>query len=201
MLSYADQLTDPDKRSVGPLHQPAQSPLLGAPPSSTAPAAPSLSDDRASCTLTSPESQAGLQYIADLIFEHEVMPAPVTLQGQEKSLPHRQGRHLLRRHLAGRSDPPGRLRLGLRPHARPPRGPASAASRWAPTPGPVLSTSEHIEESWQLVKFLMGEGGQTGMMAKRRARTDRSRGKRSLPRPPPAPGHQRCHQRLRQLRP
>jgi ABC-type glycerol-3-phosphate transport system substrate-binding protein len=29
----------------------------------------------------------------------------------------------------------------------------------------ILSTSAHQEEAWQLVSYLMGEGGQSGMMA------------------------------------
>lgn len=163
MLSYADQLTDPDNDQWGLYISPLNPPYWGASFIHGA-GGTVLSDDRASCTLTSPESQAGLQYIADLIFEHEVMPAPVTLQGQEN--PFLTGKVAI---YFGGTWQEGQIRQAgfdwdfAHMPAHPETGIRSVqmgSNAWS-----VLSTSEHIEESWQLVKFLMGEGGQTGMMA------------------------------------
>ena len=115
------------------------------------------------CTLTSEEAQAGLQFLADLIFVHNVMPSPTALAGQEN--PFLTGKVAI---YFGGTWQEGQIReagfdwdfahmpvnaeTGI-------RRVQMGSNAWS-----VLSTSPHQEEAWQVVKFLMGEGGQTGMM-------------------------------------
>jgi len=112
----------------------------------------------------SPEAQAGLQYIADLIFDYKVMPAPVTLEGQAN--PFVTGKVGL---YFGGTWQEGEIRSAgfdwdFAPMpANPDTGIRSVqmgSNAWS-----ILSTSAHPNEAWQLVQYLMGEGGQRGMMS------------------------------------
>jgi multiple sugar transport system substrate-binding protein len=163
LLDYAQKLTDPDKNQWGihmsPLNPPywSTSFIHGAGGSI-------LNETNDKCTLTSPESQAGLQFVADLIQQHRVMPPPSALEGQED--PFLTGKVAI---YFGGTWSEGQIRsagfdwdfahmpvnadTGL-------RRVQMGSNAWS-----ILSTSPHPNEAWQVVKFLMGEGGQRGMMA------------------------------------
>jgi len=163
MLTYAQAMTDAENDQWGIYISPVNPPYWGA-SFIHGTGGTVLNDAKDQCTLTSPEAQAGLQYIADLIFDHEVMPAPVTLEGQAD--PFVTGKVGM---LFGGTWQESEIR--------------SAGFDWDFAPMPVnpdtgirsvqmgsnawsiLGTSEQPNEAWQLVKFLMGEGGQQGMMA------------------------------------
>ena len=163
MLAYADAMTDADAGQWGIYISPVNPPYWGASFIHGAGGAV-LNDEKDQCALTSAEAQAGLQYVADLIFEHEVMPAPVTLEGQAN--PFVTGKVGL---LFGGTWQEGEIReagfdwdFAPMP-AHPDTGIRSVqmgSNAWS-----ILGTSEHPDEAWELVKFLMGEGGQRGMMA------------------------------------
>lgn len=162
LLDYATQLTDPEKGQWGLYISPLNPPYWGA--SFIHGAGGSvLNESKTSCTLTEPAAQAGLQFLSDLIAVHAVMPAPVTLQGQEN--PFLTGKVAM---LFGGTWQEGQVReagfdwdFAPMP-AHPETGIRSVqmgSNAWS-----ILSSSEHQSEAWLLVKYLMGEGGQTGMM-------------------------------------
>ncbi len=163
MLNYALQLTDADSGQWGLYISPLNPPYWGA--SFIHGAGGSvLNADRTQCTLTTPEAQAGLQFISDLIFVHRVMPSPVTLVGQEN--PFLTGKVAM---YFGGTWQEGQIREAgfdwdfAHMPAHPETGIRSVqmgSNAWS-----ILSTSTKREEAWQLVKYLMGEGGQTGMMS------------------------------------
>lgn len=162
LLEYATALTDAETGQWGLYISPVNPPYWGASFIHGA-GGTVLSEDKTSCTLTSPEAQAGLQFISDLIFVHEVMPSPVTLAGQED--PFLTGKVAM---LFGGTWQEAQIREAgfdwdfAHMPAHPETGARSVqmgSNAWS-----VLSTSEHQDEAWQLVKFLMGEGGQSGMM-------------------------------------
>ncbi len=123
-----------------------------------------LNETMDKCALTSPEAQAGLQWLADLIFVHNVMPSPSALAGQEN--PFLTGKVAF---YFGGTWEEGQIReAGFDWDFAPmPTNPDTGivnvqmgSNAWS-----VISTSAHQEEAWQVVKYLMGEGGQRGMMA------------------------------------
>lgn len=162
MLSYAQAMTDADAEQWGIYISPVNPPYWGASFIHGA-GGTVLNEAKDQCTLTAPEAQAGLQFIADLIFTEKVMPSPVTLEGQAN--PFVTGKVGM---LFGGTWQESEIR--------------SAGFDWDFAPMPVnpdtgvrsvqmgsnawsiLGTSAHPNEAWQLVKFLMGEGGQRGMM-------------------------------------
>ncbi|MCB0107764.1 MAG: sugar ABC transporter substrate-binding protein, partial [Caldilineaceae bacterium] len=163
MLSYAQALTNADADQWGIYISPVNPPYWGA-SFIHGTGGTVLNDAKDQCTLTSPEAQAGLQYIADLIFDYKVMPAPVTLEGQAN--PFVTGKVGL---YFGGTWQEGEIRSAgfdwdFAPMpANPDTGNRSVqmgSNAWS-----ILSTSAHPNEAWQLVKYLMGEGGQRGMMS------------------------------------
>lgn len=162
LLAYAQAMTDAETGQWGVYISPVNPPYWGASFIHGA-GGTVLNDAKDQCTLTSPEAQAGLQFIADLIFTHEVMPSPVTLEGQAN--PFLTGKVGM---LFGGTWQEGEIReagfdwdFAPMP-AHPDTGARSVqmgSNAWS-----ILSTSAHPNEAWQLVKFLMGEGGQRGMM-------------------------------------
>jgi multiple sugar transport system substrate-binding protein len=163
LLEYAMALTDPAQNQWG-IHIGIINPPYWGASFIHGMGGSVLNESMDACALTSPEAQAGLQFLADLIFVHEVMPSPTALAGQEN--PFLTGKVGL---YFGGTWQEGEIR--------------SAGFDWDFAPMPVhpdtgirsvqmgsnawsiLSTSQHQEEAWQVVKFLMGEGGQRGMMA------------------------------------
>jgi len=163
MLSYAQAMTDPAADQWGIYISPVNPPYWGA-SFIHGTGGTVLNEAKDQCTLTSPEAQAGLQYIADLIFDYEVMPAPVTLEGQAN--PFVTGKVGL---YFGGTWQEGEIRSAgfdwdFAPMpANPDTGIRSVqmgSNAWS-----ILSTSAHPNEAWQLVQYLMGEGGQRGMMS------------------------------------
>jgi multiple sugar transport system substrate-binding protein len=162
MLEYARQLTNPDENQWG-LHIGLINPPYWGTSFIHGSGGTVLNDTYDQCTLTSPEAQAGLQFIADLIFTEEVMPSPSSLEGQDN--PFLTGKVAI---YFGGTWEEGQIReagfdwdfahmpvnanTGI-------RNVQMGSNSWS-----ILSTSEHQEEAWQVVKFLMGEGGQRGMM-------------------------------------
>lgn len=163
MLDYAQKLTDAEKNQWGihmsPLNPPYWSTSFIHGAGGTV-----LNETYDKCTLTDPESQAGLQFVADLIHEYQVMPAPSVLEGQENPfLTGKVGIYF------GGTWSEGQIReAGFDwDFAHMPvnaetdiRSVQMGSNAWS-----IVSTSEYQEEAWQVVKFLMGEGGQRGMMA------------------------------------
>jgi multiple sugar transport system substrate-binding protein len=162
LLDYAIQLTDEEKGQWGIYISPLNPPYWGASFIHGA-GGTVLNESKTSCTLTEPGSQEGLQFLSDLISVHQVMPAPVTLQGQVN--PFLTGKVAM---LFGGTWQEGQVReagfdwdFAPMP-AHPETGSRSVqmgSNAWS-----ILSTSTHQQESWLLVKYLMGEGGQRGMM-------------------------------------
>jgi multiple sugar transport system substrate-binding protein len=162
MLEYAQKLTDPDKNQWGLHISPLNPPYWGTSFIHGA-GGTVLNAEYNQCTLTSPEAQAGLQFIADLIFEHQVMPSPGVLEGQEN--PFLTGKVAI---YFGGTWQEGQVRSAefdwdfAHMPAHPDTGIRSVqmgSNAWS-----ILSTSAHQNEAWEVVKFLMGEGGQRGMM-------------------------------------
>jgi multiple sugar transport system substrate-binding protein len=163
MLDYAQQLTDPETNQWG-IHMSILNPPYWSTSFIHGTGGSVLNEALDTCTLTSPESQAGLQYVADLIHEHEVMPPPSALEGQED--PFLTGKVAI---YFGGTWSEGQIReAGFDwDFAHMPVNAATGirnvqmgSNAWS-----IVSTSEHPNEAWQVVKFLMGEGGQRGMMS------------------------------------
>ncbi len=122
-----------------------------------------LNEAKDQCTLTSPEARAGLQFVADLILVHEVMPPPGALEGQDN--PFLTGKVGI---MMGGTWQEGDVRAsgfdwdfatmpinadtGL-------RSVQLGSNAWS-----ILGSSQHVPEAWQLVKYLSGEEGQRIMM-------------------------------------
>ncbi len=122
-----------------------------------------LNEAKDQCTLTSPEARAGLQFVADLILVHKVMPAPGALEGQDN--PFLTGKVGM---MMGGTWQEGDVRgtgfdwdfatmpinadTGL-------RNVQLGSNAWS-----ILGTSQHVPEAWELVKYLSGEEGQRIMM-------------------------------------
>jgi multiple sugar transport system substrate-binding protein len=162
LLEYAQKLTNADANQWGihmsPLNVPywSTSFIHGAGGSV-------LNDALDKCSLTDEKSVAGLQFVSDLIFVHKVMPSPGALEGQENPfLTGKVGIYF------GGTWQEGQIREAgfdwdfahMPVHASTGiRSVQMGSNAWS-----ILSTSTHQEEAWQVVKFLMGEGGQRGMM-------------------------------------
>lgn len=162
MLEYAKAMTNPDENQWGINMTPLQPPywstsfIHGA-------GGTVLNDAKDQCTLTTPEAQAGLQFVADLILVHEVMPPPGAFDGQDN--PFLTGKIGI---LMGGTWQEGDIRAsdinwdfatmpvnantGL-------RNVQLGSNAWS-----ILSTSEHVPEAWELVKYLSGEEGQRILM-------------------------------------
>lgn len=122
-----------------------------------------LNEAKDQCTLTSPEARAGLQFVADLILVHKVMPPPGAFEGQDN--PFLTGKVGI---LMGGTWQEGDIRAsgfdwdfatmpinadtGL-------RNVQLGSNAWS-----ILGTSQHVPEAWELVKYLSGEEGQRIMM-------------------------------------
>ena len=162
MLEYAKAMTNPDENQWGinmtPLAPPYWSTSFIHGAGGTV-----LNDAKDQCTLTTPEAQAGLQFVADLILVHEVMPPPGAFDGQDN--PFLTGKIGI---LMGGTWQEGDIRssdinwdfatmpvnanTGL-------RNVQLGSNAWS-----ILSTSEHVPEAWELVKYLSGEEGQRILM-------------------------------------
>ncbi|MGH2534827.1 MAG: ABC transporter substrate-binding protein [Thermomicrobiales bacterium] len=123
-----------------------------------------LNDTRDACTLTSPGAQAGLQFLYDLINEDEVMPVPGSMEGQEN--PFITGKVAL--FFGGTWNEIAIRSAGFNwDFAHMPVHPTTGtrsvqmgSNAWS-----MLSISDHKEEAWQLIKYLMTEPGQRGIMS------------------------------------
>jgi multiple sugar transport system substrate-binding protein len=122
-----------------------------------------LNEAKDQCTLTTPEARAGLQFVADLILVHKVMPPPGTFDGQDN--PFLTGKVGI---LFGGTWQEGDIRAsGINwDFATMPinadtglRNVQLGSNAWS-----ILSTSQHVPEAWELVKYLSGEEGQRIMM-------------------------------------
>jgi multiple sugar transport system substrate-binding protein len=162
MLEYAKQLTNADTNQWG-IHMGLINPPYWSTSFIHGAGGSVLNETMDQCTLTSPEAQAGLQFVADLIHTDQVMPSPSSLEGQEN--PFLTGKVAI---YFGGTWEEGQIReAGFDwDFAHMPVNATTGIRRvqmgsnaWS-----ILSTSEHQEEAWQVIKFLMGEGGQRGMM-------------------------------------
>ena len=162
MLEYAKAMTNPDENQWGinmtPLAPPYWSTSFIHGAGGTV-----LNDAKDQCTLTTPEARAGLQFVADLILVHKVMPPPGSFDGQDN--PFLTGKIGI---LMGGTWQEGDIRAsdinwdfatmpinagtGL-------RNVQLGSNAWS-----ILGTSQHVPEAWELVKYLSGEEGQRIMM-------------------------------------
>ncbi|MEZ4867404.1 MAG: sugar ABC transporter substrate-binding protein [Caldilineaceae bacterium] len=162
MLEYARKLTDPATNQWG-IHMSIPNPPYWGTSFIHGAGGSVLNDTYDKCTLTDEASQAGLQFMADLILKEQVMPSPSALAGQEN--PFLTGKVAI--YFGGTWEEGSIREAGFDwDFAHMPVNPDTGIRRvqmgsnaWS-----VLSTSAHQEEAWQVVKFLMGEDGQRGMM-------------------------------------
>lgn len=163
LLTYAHALTDTSKDQWG-IHMADINPPTGASTSFIHGAGGTvLNDARTSCTLTEPAAQQGIQFVADLILKENVLRPPAAVQGQEN--PFAAGKIGLLfggtwdevairtsgvnwdfAHMPVNSD------TGIRSVPR-------DSNAWS-----ILSTSQHQDEAWQLIKYLIGPTAQAGLM-------------------------------------
>lgn len=126
-----------------------------------------LNDAYNKCTLTEPEAIEGIQWVADLMFDHGVLPTPSSIEGLDN--PFLTGKVGL---WYGGSFNVTAVRQGAQDqgfewefvHA--PINPATgirsvqtASNAWS-----VMSNSQHKEEAWQLAKYLGDVDGQRRIM-------------------------------------
>ena len=162
MLEYAQKLTNPDANQWG-IHMSIPNPPYWGTAFVHGAGGSVLNETNDKCTLTDEKSQAGLQFMADLILKEKVMPSPSALAGQDN--PFLTGKVAI--YFGGTWEEGGIREAGFDwDFAHMPvnadtgiRKVQMGSNAWS-----VLSTSTHHEEAWQVVKFLMGEGGQRGMM-------------------------------------
>jgi multiple sugar transport system substrate-binding protein len=122
-----------------------------------------LNEDRTRCTLTEPEAREGLQFIADLILNDKVMLGPELVEGQVN--PFISGK--VGMYFGGTWDEvavrsvefdwdfahmPMHPETGLRSVQR-------DSNAWS-----ILSTSENQDAAWEVVKYLISEDAQMGLI-------------------------------------
>lgn len=163
LLAYARQLTDESQNQWG-VHMLGPNPPTGAGAAFIHGAGGTvLNDVRDRCTLTTPEAQAGLQFVADLILNERVMPSPTALAGQEN--PFLTGKVGIL--FGGTWDEvtirsagfdwdfvrmPINAETGVRSVPR-------DSNAWS-----ILSTSQNQDAAWEVVKYLIGPEAQAGLM-------------------------------------
>jgi multiple sugar transport system substrate-binding protein len=122
-----------------------------------------LNETLDACTMTTPEAQRGLQFIYDLINVDKSMPVPGSMEGQEN--PFMTGKVAF---LFGGTWNEVAIRAsGFNwDFAHMPLEPTSGArfAQMGSNAWSILNTSEHQDEAWLVVKHLMSEPGQRGMM-------------------------------------
>jgi len=162
LLAYAQKLTDASKNQWG-IHMGIINPPYWSTSFIHGAGGTVLNKTNDKCTLTDPKSQAGLQFVADLIQKYKVMPSPSSLQGQDN--PFLSGKVGI---YFGGTWEEGQIRSASFDwdFAHMPinkdtgtRNVQMGSNAWS-----LISTSKHQEEAWKVIEFLMGEGGQRGMM-------------------------------------
>jgi multiple sugar transport system substrate-binding protein len=165
LLADAKTLTDPSKNNWGVYISPIAPPYWS---SAFVQAAGGsvLNDARDKCTLTDPASQQGLQFISDLIHTDKVMPVPPpSSQAANQPNPFLTGHVAF--YFGGTWDEAAARTAGFNwDYAHFPLNPTTGkrsvqegSNAWS-----ILSSSKHQEESWKVVKYLMGEDGQRQLM-------------------------------------
>jgi multiple sugar transport system substrate-binding protein len=123
-----------------------------------------LNEAKDACTLDSAEARAGLQWIVDLIHTHRVMPSPAAIEGQDN--PFLTGKVAFL--FGGSWEEQGIRATGINWDFLPmPAHPATGirsvqfgSNAWA-----ILSTTDHEDQAWELVKYLGSVEGARGMMS------------------------------------
>lgn len=161
-LGYAQALTVPEENQWGVMIEPLAPPYWGT-SFIHGLGGQILNEERDQCMLTMPETQAGLQYLADLILVHEVMPAPGSYAGQENPfLTGQVGIFFGGTWLEGQIRDAGfNWDFAYMP-VHPETGLRSVqlgSNAWS-----ILGTSQNVDAAWELVKYLSGEEGQRAMM-------------------------------------
>lgn len=162
MVGYAKQLTVPDQNQWG-LHLGTINPPYWGTSFIHGAGGTVLNEARNACTLTSPESRAGLQFLADLIHTEQVMPTPSALEGQEN--PFLTGKIAI--YFGGSWEEVNIRDAGLDwDFAHMPvnaetgiRNVQMGSNAWS-----ILSSSENQEAAWEVIKYLIGEEAQRGLM-------------------------------------
>jgi len=162
LLEYGKKLTNADENQWGILGANANPPywsssfIHGAGGSV-------LNEARTECTLDQPEAREALQWLADLIFVHKVMPSPAVIAGLDN--PFLTGKVGL---YFGGTWMESEVRKAefnwdfARMPVHPTTGIRSVqlgSNGWS-----ILSTSKHPDEAWELVKYLGTEPGQKAFM-------------------------------------
>ncbi len=162
LVEYGRKLTDPKKQQWGITFDAITPPYWSA-AFIQEHGGSVLNSAKDKCTLTSPEAQQALQFLADLIFKHKVMPNPSAMQGQEN--PFLTGKVGI---MFGGTWEETAIRqsgfdwdfahMPLDPQTKK-RSVQEGSNGWA-----MLSTTKNKEASWEVMKFLVGPDGQKGIM-------------------------------------
>jgi multiple sugar transport system substrate-binding protein len=161
LLEYAQAMTIPEENQWGVVMDLS---VTGAASSFVQSAGGTvLNDAKDKCTLTTPEAREGLQFLADLIHTHKVMPPPATFQGQgDPFLTGKVGISFAGSWIEGDVRDAGFDWDFAYAPRHPETGGRSVmigSNAWS-----ILSSSEHKDEAWELVKYLWGEEGQRAFM-------------------------------------
>ncbi len=162
MLEYARKLTIPEENQWGLLGANANPPYWSSSFIHSA-GGSVLNDERNKCTIDQPEARAALQWLADLMFVHKVMPTPAAVAGVENPfLTAKVGLYFGGTWMEASVRAAGFNWDWARMPVHPQTGKRSVqlgSNGWS-----ILSTSKHPDAAWELVKYLMGEPGQTAFM-------------------------------------
>ncbi len=163
MLEYAKKLTDPAKNQWG-IHIGGVDPPYWGTSFIHAAGGTVLNEAQDKCTLTDPKAQEGLQFLADLIHKEKVMPAPASLEGQENPfITGKVGMYFGGTWSGGQVREAGFDWDYAHMPAHPTTGKRSVqvgTNSWS-----ILGSSKNKDGAWEVVKYLMGEGGSKGLMS------------------------------------
>jgi len=163
LLQYAQAMTDKEKGQYGLMNANANPPywlcsFIHGNGGSV------LNDAYNKCTINEPEAVEAVQWVYDLMYKHEVMPTPASIEGQENPfLTGRVGMAFNGTWFESQVRDAGLFEWDF---AHMPKHPSTGirsvqlgSNSWS-----ILANTQHREEAWQLVKFLMGVDGQRWFM-------------------------------------
>ncbi len=163
LLAYAKAMTNPDENQWGLMGANSNPPywlcsfIHGAGGSV-------LNDAYNKCTLTEPAAVEAVQWVADLMFKHKVHPSAVTeFGGEDPFLTGKVGMAFRGTWYESQVRDAGLFDWDFAPMPKHPvtgkKSVQMGSNTWS-----IISNTQHREEAWQLVKFLMGPEGQTWFM-------------------------------------
>lgn len=123
-----------------------------------------LNDAYNKCTLTEDPAKEGLQWIVDLMFTHNVHPSALTeTGGEDPFLTGKMGMQFNGTWFESQTRDAGLFDWDFAPMPKHPitgkKSVQMGSNSWS-----ILANTQHREEAWKLVEFLMGVEGQTWFM-------------------------------------